>query len=668
MKRLKNNELDIIIPVTSEIDWPSEESIIETILKEHNDYGFKRFALACPAGGHRRSHYPERETFKNLAELFLKVKNRLSSYDIDLGWWNTLTIKSGPSEKFTGQINYEGKVHPTANCPSDPNFKKQLSEDIAYFASIAKPSFIILEDDYSIVPPGCFCKYHLNEFEKEYGKKLTKEELFSLLQQKTDESIKVIKTWHKVCRNSLVNISEAIRNEVDKLTPEIPIGFMQSGGANINGNCTKPVARALAGKNHTPFVRFQGTFYGNVVVWQIPTKLHNSLYFKQHIDEEFMFYHESDTFPHTRYFMSSGQMKMIMSIAFSYGFDGSIFIDEQLLDDPTEETAYGKMYKKERERFNEINCIAKKCEVKGVTPGFDPFWNAVSDIKRNVTYPLWSTPLSRFGIPYTSVDTDVMFLDKIQTQNYDEETLIKYLSKNVFLDGEAAKSLCERGLGKYIGIDVGEDVTTIYDRLSYDLGAREVICDKFTHLSKGKNMPSAFMLAPKNGNLMEIKVTDKKCEVITEFFNFDKEYICPAMTRFENELGGKVVVMGLTIDRTNSQSLYNYRRQSLFNEMIKWMSDEYILVNKAPDVFTIVNEAKNPKEDGFYGMLTFINMCPDTLGTLDIHLPPKYKKLKEFLILDKNAVWKKANIERTDDGIIIKEEFNYTDPVYILIK
>jgi hypothetical protein len=42
------------------------------------------------------------------------------------------------------------------------------------------------------------------------------------------------------------------------------------------------------------------------------------------------------------------------------------------------------------------------------------------------------------------------------------------------------------------------------------------------------------------------------------------------MTRFENELSGRVVVMGMTVKGNLSQSLFNYRRKRLFEEMLLW--------------------------------------------------------------------------------------------------
>ena len=64
--------------------------------------------------------------------------------------------------------------------------------------------------------------------------------------------------------------------------------------------------------------------------------------------------------------------------------------------------------------------------------------------------------LERMGIPF-------YFSDTVEKTNFLEGTIIRDLSdeqiealfgESVVLDGEAARILCERGFGKYLGVDV----------------------------------------------------------------------------------------------------------------------------------------------------------------------------------------------------------------------
>lgn len=81
----------------------------------------------------------------------------------------------------------------------------------------------------------------------------------------------------------------------------------------------------LAGPNHTPFARLHGTAYCDVTgAKNIPTILYHALYAREHIKGDFAYYHESDVFPHTRFFMPAVKMRALESVVFSNGFDGAI--------------------------------------------------------------------------------------------------------------------------------------------------------------------------------------------------------------------------------------------------------------------------------------------------------------------------------------------------------
>ncbi|MCQ2735336.1 MAG: hypothetical protein MJ212_05255, partial [Alphaproteobacteria bacterium] len=658
MSSQRKKELDIIIPISIDIDSPDYNEIMETILFQNKEYGFTRFALSGPSGGFRSKGYPPLEHYEKLARMSKRVIDDLSPLGIECGWWITATIKGGLSDEFSPMVKSDGTTTPFSNCPLDPNFQEGFAKRVALFAKIAKPAFIITEDDYSIHAStwseGCFCEYHLKEFAKRAGKYYSREQLNAIFENRDEESLRLLKIFRDVSKYSLVSLAKAIRRELDKESPEIPMGTMQSGYADKDGDTTYELAKAFAGDKHIPFSRVHGTFYGKVDVPGIPARLFNPLYTKQSISNDFIFIHESDTFPHTRFFKSGNEMKVIMSGAYSYGFDGSTFQTAQILDHPIEEHAFGDMFAKERKRFNEVRNIAKQCEIQGVQLCFDPFYNTVDDDNDEIN-PFWLNCLPRFGVPYTTKESNVVFWDCRQARYYDDQTILKTLSKNLFLDGEAAKILCERGYGKYLGVEIGDEKGI--GKQSYDLGEREIICDGYLAEMKGRNMPSAHMLSPEgNGKLFEVKVIDSQCEVLTKDYTFEGKYICDSMTRFENELGGKIIVMGMTLRGNFSQSLLNYRRKRIFEDLLVWCDKDSIFVKDEPRIFIIANKAKAGVSD-LKGMLTLTNLSSDNLESLQIHLPKELLNNTEFMKLDINGKWIDANVTILDDGIVVDEKF-----------
>lgn len=662
------NELDIIIPIALSLDHPTPQTIIRDIIEQHKRYGFTRFMLAGPSGGYRYLGFPPHTWFLERASWFCEIREAVAPHGISLGFWITTTVKSGHHPDFTPIIKSNGDVHPFANCPLCEAFRNQLATDIAEFARIAKPDFIITEDDFSLAAAdGCFCEAHLRALEQRCGRHYTREELTDVLSQRTPQAIDVIRHWRELARDSLVELATAIRTAVDQHSPEIPIGYMQPYFADNDGDATEAVSRALAGPRHIPFSRLEGADYGGIHSRYIPDMLFHILYSRQHLPQPFAYYLEGDTFPHTRFYTAGRHMMATMAIAYSYGFDGATFQTQQLLDQANEEPAYGLAFAAERTRFNEASRKAKQCTVKGVELPYDPFWNTL-DTTKSTRNPLWTRTVARFGIPYTTTPESVVFWDERHAKYADDATIRSALSGALFLDGEAAKCLCERGYGEYLGVSVGGDVLDGNPDLRWDIGAREILCEPFVTGRQGKHMTAAWMLSPHgNGKLFSLTVTDEHCEPITEYYDSALRFVTTSMTRFQNSLGGKVVVMGLSLNGNGSQALFNYRRKRLIQEQLVWCCDDYVMVKDAPDVMVVENVATDPQESGFREMLTVLNMCEDPPDAITLHLPARLRGCSvEHLAAD--GTWQPLPAMPTEDGIELSYRLDYCTPCYLLIK
>ena len=250
MKEINANEIETIIPVGLELALLEGRDVSETVLDIHKNYGFKRFMLTAPGKRWRALGFPPMEHFERLAYAFKEAKEKLEPYGIVCGWWCTLCIKSGAYEGSSRIKKADGSLTPYSNCPLDPAYKEHFSNCIARFAEIAKPAFIITEDDYSIIqssPKGCFCDLHMAEFARRMGREYTIEELSEILDKRDEESLKIIKAWRELMKDTLVEFSKEIRRKLDVASPEIPMGHMQQGPADAEGDCTYEICKALAG-------------------------------------------------------------------------------------------------------------------------------------------------------------------------------------------------------------------------------------------------------------------------------------------------------------------------------------------------------------------------------------------------------------------------------------
>lgn len=666
MRPERKENLDIIVPISNDHDWPTASRIIAEIKEQYENYGLRRFALTSPCGGWRSIGLPPEEFYRERAEFFRTVKEAVAPLGIECGWWITLTLKSGPDPRWNRMVRMDGSETPMASCPLNPVFRETFAGNTALFAKIAKPAFIITEDDFSInaagSADGCFCEHHLAEFSRREGRTYTHEEVRSILEQHTPEAHAFRRRWRALMRDSLVGFAAAMRAAVDVDSPEIPMGTMQPGSSDRDGDTTEAVARAMAGPRHTPFCRLYGALYGGESIQHVPVSIFHALYTKQHLGENFRAYHESDTFPHTRFFTSASAMRVYTYSGYSYGLCGSTFQTQQLLDDGNEEKTYGRFLKRERSRLQGTYDAACHCQLKGVQLFYDPFWGT----SEPGTGAAWTEPLSKFSIPSTTLDSKVVCLSGNQPEFMSDEELKRVLSGGVFLDGEAAASICKRGWSKFIGVETGPDPITGMD--VYDLCGREVIQSDFIPDHKGRDMHRADFYAPRGkGKHVSLTPIDPECEVITRSCSYKKREITVGMTRFVNELGGRIVVMNQGVAGNQSSSLYNYRRQKLFQELLTWCCDEFVFVRDEARVFLIQNEAVTPEKAGFFGMLTIINLNPDPVEGFALHLPPAWRD-REFLRLNSDGEYLPIAAEKSSDGVRFSFDLNYTRAEVLLAR
>lgn len=649
--------LRIIVPISMEQDWPEKDQILSCIRELNRNYRFTVFALAFPGAGWRSSpEYPSAAWMRGRAEFFRGIKDELAEEGIHCGWWNTLTVKCSPVPGWQRIIRADGSTLGFAMCPLEPEYRKRFIENTAIFAENGKPEFIITEDDYGL-HGGCFCARHLAEFSRREGREWSREALAEALNGDSPEARALYLRWCGLKRDTLADFAADIRAAVDAESPEIPIGTCQSGSWDGDGDATEAVSRAFAGSRHRPFSRLHGAFYGGEDILSIPRTLQHALYYRQHLPEDFICLHESDTFPHSRFFTSAASMRVMMSTVCSQGFDGSIFQVQQLLDDPNEEKAYAEMHAEDLDRFQAMHDAAKQCTLKGVSLPFVPVFCKGSD---------WLRCTAHFGIPYVTGNAPAAFLSGNQIPYLSDETLTEYFRKGLFLDGDAALALFKRGFGGLMGCDVGPDAVSGME--TFDLGGREVIEPGFAPGSAGRNMHRPGFFAPRGNGASFNLIPREGAEVITRLVTFRRKELGVGMIRFVNRLGGRIVVMGMGTAGNQSSSLFNYRRQKLIQEQLVWCGADVVFVKNDPRVFIVMNEADDPAEAGFSGMLTVTNLNPDDLKEIALYLPESWRKSDRVRRLNRNGKWQMQQIEKTPDGIRIPAVFRYAGPQVFLFE
>ena len=654
---MSGDDIDIFIPVALSSDGSNTEASIRSAIELHQKAGFSTFILSGPSKGWRSIGYPPRKHFEQIAAGIVQFKEGVRGHDIRLGWWNTMTLKTGPAD-YQRIVNIEGRACRTSTCPLDERFQERFSGDVALVARLAEPSLIFFEDDLGLNCHNgyaCFCDLHLRRFAERTGRFYTREELQAVFGEESESAVSLRREWATMSRDSLAQLAGRVRQAVDRVTPRMPMGSMQPGCADRDGDSTEAVARALAGNRHRPFVRLYGTSYASDDSFSLPKNVFHALYCRQHLPSDVICYHESDTYPHNRFFMSAGKMRSLMGAVYSYGFAGSTFQACQELDNPNEEVGYHEMFMTEGERFRTVMDLARRCDVCGC--------GLLSAPMRSND---WVAAFAHFGIPYTTQESSVNVLSGTLPDSFGDEQIGEFLTKGLLLDGEAAERLCARGFTEAIGVDV-KGKTTI-DKPGRDIEGRERIRDEFVRSKHdGRLMTWFATYSPYgNGSLYHLTPTNSSTEVVTDLLNFQHETVGVGMTRFCNPQGGRVVVMGMSVTHNMSSSLFNYRRGRLIQDMVVWAgADDIVYVRDRPRVFCILNRPQVDWDSRTVGLVTLINLCSDTAESVELYVPQEWRGSIRVTYLDADGKWNEAGHEFRNQAVRIDHPIRLYHPLYL---
>ena len=644
-----------------------EGQMFEEMLRLKREFGLSRFLLTAPGLGVRLTGFPATQVYRDLGELLLRVKTEMAPHGIEVGWWCAPSFKSGKGT-YQNITSIDGTVSEISSCPLDADFREIFSDNVAVVAEIAKPFMIQFEDDYELsnhigVPFGCFCPLHLEKFAQKQNRHYSREELLEIFSEVTPESIRLRRAWAELSCESLTDFAALVRKKVDAVAPETRMALCQSGCADFDGDMTGPVAKAFAGKTR-PAVRLYGSSYSSDNGARLPHEIFHALYSAQHLPEDFEFFHESDTYPHTRFFMSSSKLKTLMTAAFSYGLDDSLFYTTQYLDNPSEECGYSSMFKAQFERFNALRAAVSDCEVAGCEIIYDPFEHTVvpydSKSGRRPAQAMnpWVNILGRFGVPYTSKGGKVKMLAGTTAKFLTDKQIRELLSGSVFMDGKAAYHLAERGFGELIGsgVSLGGKAAFCHE------GLRELADFKGI---KGRLMYN-FIFAPagsEGGSFYELKPADG-AEILTDFLDPDENPVIPGMLRFENKLGGRVAITAFDLTGNESSAVFNYRKKEVVRRVVEWLGNSQlpVYVNKIPNAFCIFNRDKSNQ----YAIVTVTSLSTDPHDSLSLSLAPEWLDSDIELMNDKGK-WITMEYTVEPDGMNIKTKLTVLSPVILKI-
>jgi FHS family L-fucose permease-like MFS transporter len=619
--------LDALVPV----DWshlPPEKGVAE--LRRLYGLGFRRFVLIGP-WTKRYCGRADVDAYAQTGRDIAYAKDALEDLPgVEIGWW--LAPSMGNSRDFPGQrlMDCDGNVT-FASCPLSDDFADALAERVEACVGRARPAVVFVEDDYTLSNhgglnkmKGCFCPLHLAEYAKRARRTHSAAEIAAMFRNPTAGNAAMRRAFAELSRDSLARLASRIRAAIDRVDPSIRVCLCQSGFVDIDGDSTETVARAFAGSTR-PMVRIFGAGYFAETPARIPAEVSHAVWSAQHISPDVELIHETDPYPHTRFYNSSLYLFSELSAAVMAGVDGSYYYCTQYQDDPLGDPGYALKFKRESRRLEEVRCLRATMRPCGVGVVYDPaevyMFRETEKGAASGMLPVGAYFLSKMGLPMMCGDgVSAALLVGSAPNGLSDAQIGSILSGGVLVDAEAAVALSRRGFGDLMGCEAAEQPADMF----YE---HEEILPVAGCRSRGRRLYNRrYESKPIIGWTPKKSVTAKLSpgpgtQELSALFDIDGRKVAPATLFFKNAKGGRVGVMCRSLDAQPHPSIYSERKQELLIRLFERLSGGSLDVSAPATPGTWLLAARNEREL----LVMAENLCGEPRDDFALRFSPEWE-------------------------------------------
>ncbi len=566
------------------VDNGAPEDIAADILRLYRD-GIADLALMCftlvPEGN------PPFDKVAILSEKYITIRDLLAKEGAELGILVQASIGHGwvlnhmhPFQRIT---NFSDGTMKYAVCPLDEGFLKFFYGQMQEVAAL-KPKVIMIDDDFRLLNRGgaygCGCPNHMALFNSRAGTSYTREQLWEIVRSDTEEGKRCAEIFTSTQRDALVEAAKVYRAGIDSVDPSIPGLY-----CTVSGEFAAEIAKVLAGKGNPVIVRLNNgrytapgarglTFSMLRAAFQIAT-------LSEPVDAVLA---ETDTCPQNRYSTGAQQLHSHFTGTLLEGASGAKhWITRLHAWEPASGEAYRRILSKYSGFYREVSRLAASSEPVGCRIPMPEKWHF--SFKTGTNRPKAGfavNVLERMGLPlyFSKKPGGSVFIDGDDDDNFSDEQILEMLKGNLFLAGETALKLQERGFGKYLGVSLrpwnGE-------RTSGELLPNGNTCS--AQVRSLEVIPSS---PATKADSTVYNLVDGKIRVP----------LFPGVTVYDNELGGHVVVFSGTPNTNyNIVEAFSFLNESRKAQLMGLLADAGTLpVCYAGDAELYLRAAK--MEDG----------------------------------------------------------------------
>jgi len=489
-------------------------------------------------------------------------------------------LEGSLDEPWQRVMDPQGKVSKGSYCPAGAELLDYVRKVYTALAGAA-PDFIWIDDDVRLLghmPVGftCFCEPCVRRFSVETGRNFTRETLVAIFASGTlKEQLEWRRRWLEHNRATINNLFRVIEQTVHQLKPALPLGFM-TGDRFYEGYDFANCARTLAGPQHCA-VRWRpgGGFYSDVTLAGLVEKAHDiGRQVSQLPPEIKVIQSEIENFPYDLLRKSAEATVVEAATHMAAGTTGSAFNVLSQRADPLDE--YEPMLRRIHQAKDFYASLQKELGRSPVV-GLWPAWNRDLLIAGNVdgAWPnndaageLRSKPyvLGEIGVPlcYGQEGSLATILAGSSVFAFSRAELRQIFSGGVLLDVQTWHALNRLGLADWTGVQPGR--TCEHD--ASEVLTAHPLNGKFAGYSRDCRQ-SFWREAVYN-----LEARASKVETLARLTDYLDHDLGPTMTAFENDLGGRVCVMGYY----PWSQMHHLAKSSQMKAVSEWLSRDRLPV------------------------------------------------------------------------------------------
>lgn len=521
-----------------------------------------------------------------------------------------------PPLPFQPMVGHDGGVSTSCACPNTPEMRAYVRAKYE-LAAKAGPDFIWVDDDIRMnnhgVAWGCFCPACLELFAKKAGRRFAREELVKAFDDPAEGRLR--EWWVEQNVESIESLLADVAAAIRGVDPKIATGLMTCGPGwtTYSGQALDRWFAALGATRARP----GGGFYTDAT----PVAMyHKALECGRQraplpaaaADVQY----ELENFPYQRLKKSATAVVNECSLALAYGMNGVAF---NMLGSPTAR----------EDILPWVKCIppARPIWERWVehtaglpTAGLHPAWSSQLMARRAVRPGecwLGRAPehdinlpdvLGEIGLPLAAdaPGCGVVLCGRV-AEAFSDSELKAMLSGGVLMDSTALDVLAGRGLGRLTGVRLAERL---------DNGLRERFTDDVINGRAAGGFRDARIEfwgdAKGMGDVLEPVAAGVRVLTMIE------GYFCrpqgPGMTAFENELGGRVVVMGYA----PWMFLHSAGKRLQLQNAADWISRDAVPV-RVNETVPLVSVAR-VSADRRRGAVMLLNAGMDAVSEATVHV------------------------------------------------